>query len=78
VLLDSEANTKSGLSKSEDKAGDMKYSSHSLEEVAEMVHGTVSSYEVKVQNLSHVCLQKTYFFGSEILGLIAFYVLCFK
>ncbi|ONK55243.1 uncharacterized protein A4U43_UnF5970 [Asparagus officinalis] len=50
VPLDSEANSKPSLSKGEDKAGDMKYSSHSLEEVAEMVHGTISAYEVKVHS----------------------------
>lgn len=52
VLLDSEANAKSGMSKSEDKTGEMKYTSHSLEEVAEMVHGTISAYEIKVYNLA--------------------------
>lgn len=50
VPLDSEINAKSGQSKSEDKSGDMKYSSHSLEEVAEMVQGTISAYEIKVHN----------------------------
>ncbi|KAJ6817742.1 exocyst complex component SEC5A-like [Iris pallida] len=50
VVLDSEANAKTGLNRSDDKAGDIKYSSHSLEEVAAMVHSTISAYEVKVHS----------------------------
>ncbi|KAK1300452.1 Exocyst complex component 2 [Acorus calamus] len=50
MLLDSETNTKLLINKSEDKAGDIKYSNHSLDEVAEMVHNTISAFEVKVHN----------------------------
>ncbi|XVF64346.1 hypothetical protein PTKIN_Ptkin09bG0162100 [Pterospermum kingtungense] len=37
-------------SKSEEKVGDGRYSSHSLDEVAGMMRGTISLYEVKVLN----------------------------
>ncbi|XWS21776.1 hypothetical protein CRYUN_Cryun30bG0083800 [Craigia yunnanensis] len=37
-------------SKSEEKVGDGRYSSHSLDEVAGMMRGTISIYEVKVLN----------------------------
>ncbi|XWS24969.1 hypothetical protein CRYUN_Cryun27aG0030500 [Craigia yunnanensis] len=37
-------------SKSEEKVGDGRYSSHSLDEVAGMMRGTISVYEVKVLN----------------------------
>lgn len=50
VLLDSETNAKPSANKNEDKVGEVRYSSHSLEEVANMVHGTISAYQVKVQN----------------------------
>lgn len=37
--------------KAEDKSGDMRYSNHSVDEVAEMIHGTLSIYETKVDAL---------------------------
>ncbi|WRX30983.1 Exocyst complex component EXOC2/Sec5 [Theobroma cacao] len=40
----------SSASKSEEKVGDGRYSSHSLDEVAGMMHSTISVYEVKVLN----------------------------
>lgn len=46
--LDSETNVKPAANRSEDKVVEVKYSSHSLEEVAAMVHGTISAFEVKV------------------------------
>ncbi|TYH82862.1 hypothetical protein ES332_D02G090900v1 [Gossypium tomentosum] len=39
--------------KSEEKVGDGRYSSHSLDEVAGMMRGTISLYEVKVLNAFH-------------------------
>lgn len=36
------------VNKSEEKAGDGKYSNHSLDEVAGMVRSTISAYESKV------------------------------
>lgn len=48
TLLDSETNAKSTANRSEDKVGEVKYSSHSLEEVAAMVHDTISAFELKV------------------------------
>lgn len=48
--LDNEIFTKSSTNNGEEKASDIKYSSHSLEEVAPMVHGTISAYEAKVLN----------------------------
>ncbi|KAG1369794.1 hypothetical protein COCNU_15G001600 [Cocos nucifera] len=50
TLRDSETNVKPAANRSEDKVGEVKYSSHSLEEVAAMVHGTISAFEVKVLN----------------------------
>ncbi|CAN6444955.1 unnamed protein product [Victoria cruziana] len=46
-----ESNSKSSMqAKAEDKSGDMRYSNHSVDEVAEMIHGTLSIYETKVMN----------------------------
>ncbi|XP_077241364.1 exocyst complex component SEC5A-like [Tasmannia lanceolata] len=50
MLLDPETNVKAATNKTEDKVNDVKYSSHSLDEVSEMVHGTISAYELKVHN----------------------------
>ncbi|XP_058087887.1 exocyst complex component SEC5B-like isoform X2 [Magnolia sinica] len=50
VLLDQELNVKPANKKIEDKVSDVKYSSHSIDEVAEMVLGTVSAYETKVHS----------------------------
>ncbi|KAG0470241.1 hypothetical protein HPP92_016338 [Vanilla planifolia] len=50
VALDSDVNAKHARSRSEEKAGDMKFSSHTLDEVATMVHATVSTFEAKVHN----------------------------
>ncbi|XP_042492942.1 exocyst complex component SEC5B-like isoform X2 [Macadamia integrifolia] len=44
-----ELNVKASINKVGDK-GDVKYSSHSLDEVAGMIHSTMSAYEVKVHN----------------------------
>ncbi|KMZ59694.1 Exocyst complex component SEC5B [Zostera marina] len=43
-----ETNAKVATDKADDKVGDMKYSRHSLDEVVEMVHTTISLYEKKV------------------------------
>ncbi|KAL4182744.1 hypothetical protein AMTRI_Chr11g94660 [Amborella trichopoda] len=51
VAADSvEPNGKATTHKTEDRFGEMKCSSHSLDEVAEMVQGTVLIYETKVHN----------------------------
>ncbi|MQL93081.1 hypothetical protein Taro_025719 [Colocasia esculenta] len=50
VLLDQDTSSRNSINRAEDKAGEMKYSSHSIEEVASMVHGTISAYEAKVHN----------------------------
>lgn len=44
----SESNTNSSAYKAEEKVGDMKYSGHSLDEVAAMICSTISLYGVKV------------------------------
>ncbi|XP_043687614.1 exocyst complex component SEC5A-like isoform X2 [Telopea speciosissima] len=44
-----ELNVKASVNKPDDKC-DVKYSSHSLDEVAGMLHNTMSAYEVKVQS----------------------------
>ncbi|KAL5558462.1 hypothetical protein UlMin_034673 [Ulmus minor] len=48
--VSTETNASSSTSKIEEKVGDGKYSSHSLDEVAGMIRNTISAYEVKVQN----------------------------
>lgn len=48
MLLDSETSSKSTGNKNDDKVGEAKYSNHTLEEVANMVHGTISAFEAKV------------------------------
>ncbi|KAI4352869.1 hypothetical protein L6164_007080 [Bauhinia variegata] len=45
-----ESNTNSSAKKTEDKIGDGKFSSHSLDEVAAMICSTISLYGVKVTN----------------------------
>ncbi|XP_068658411.1 exocyst complex component SEC5A-like [Aristolochia californica] len=50
TLPDPEANAKYNPNKAEDKVNDVKYSSHSLDEVADMVQGTISIFEVKVHH----------------------------
>lgn len=47
----SESTTNSLANKTEEKVGDMKYSSHSLDEVAAMICSTISLYGVKVTNI---------------------------
>lgn len=48
--VSSDSNVTNHANKFEEKAGDMKYSSHSLDEVAGMVLNTLSVYESKVLN----------------------------
>ncbi|KAI3770571.1 hypothetical protein L6452_01709 [Arctium lappa] len=45
-----ELNNTTSLIKTEEKMGDDKYSSHSLDEVSGMIHNTISAYESKVHN----------------------------
>lgn len=44
----SDSNVSNQTNKVEEKAGNMKYSSHSLDEVAGMIRNTLSVYECKV------------------------------
>ncbi|XP_027364012.1 exocyst complex component SEC5A-like isoform X3 [Abrus precatorius] len=48
-----ESNSNVSANKIEEKAGDGKYSSHSLDEVAAMICSTISLYGVKVTNIFH-------------------------
>ncbi|KAK3043863.1 hypothetical protein RJ639_000562 [Escallonia herrerae] len=48
--VSTESNINSSASKTEEKLGDGKYSSHSLDEVAAMVRSTISAYESKVHS----------------------------
>ncbi|XP_024027062.1 exocyst complex component SEC5A [Morus notabilis] len=48
--VSTEANTNASANKIEEKVGDGKYSSHSLDEVAGMISSTISAYETKVHN----------------------------
>lgn len=50
VIVDSETNAKPTSNRQDDKAGDMKYSSHSLDEVSIIAQGTISYYEDKILN----------------------------
>ncbi|KAF6163401.1 hypothetical protein GIB67_029250 [Kingdonia uniflora] len=45
-----ETNAKPTANKTDDKVSDLKYSSHSLDEVAGMIRTTISAYELKVHN----------------------------
>ncbi|KAL5714951.1 Exocyst complex component S5A [Ranunculus cassubicifolius] len=45
-----EANAKSTANKTDEKVGDLKYSNHSLDEVAAMIRTTISAYETKIHN----------------------------
>nr|XP_027188983.1 exocyst complex component SEC5B-like isoform X3 [Cicer arietinum] len=48
-----DSNSNNSANKVEEKAGDGKYSSHSLDEVAAMICSTISLYGVKVTNIFH-------------------------
>ncbi|CAJ2629717.1 unnamed protein product [Trifolium pratense] len=48
-----DSNSNSSTNKNEEKAGDVKYSSHSLDEVSAMICSTISLYGVKVTNIFH-------------------------
>ncbi|KAG5527866.1 hypothetical protein RHGRI_028708 [Rhododendron griersonianum] len=48
--VSADSNVNNSANKSEEKVGDGKYSSHSLDEVAGMIRSTVSVYESKVHN----------------------------
>lgn len=47
-VLDTDTTSKPPSSKNEEKAGDIKYSTHALEEVTAMVHCTIAAFEAKV------------------------------
>ncbi|KAG6531268.1 hypothetical protein ZIOFF_005072 [Zingiber officinale] len=49
-VLDTDTSFKPPSSKNEEKDGDIKYSTHALEEVTLMLHGTISAFEAKVQS----------------------------
>lgn len=55
--VSAESNINTSASKTEEKAGDGKYSSHSLDEVAGMVRSTISAYEAKVRLSSIPCFK---------------------
>ncbi|KAF9601289.1 hypothetical protein IFM89_018399 [Coptis chinensis] len=44
-----EANVKAAVNKTDEKVGDVKYSNHSLDEVAGMIRTTISAYEAKAK-----------------------------
>ncbi|CAA7400277.1 unnamed protein product [Spirodela intermedia] len=46
--LDQETSVKTAINRAEERANEMKYLNHSIEEVAAMFHGTLSAYEGKV------------------------------
>ncbi|XP_042416206.1 exocyst complex component SEC5B-like [Zingiber officinale] len=48
--LDTDTNSKPPSSKNDEKAGDIKYSTHALEEVTVMIHCTIAAFEAKVQS----------------------------
>lgn len=55
MLLDQDTSARNSVNRAEDKAGEMKYSSHSIEEVASMVHSTISAFEAKVSAFLLLC-----------------------
>ncbi|KAK6938280.1 Exocyst complex component EXOC2/Sec5, N-terminal domain, partial [Dillenia turbinata] len=48
--VSAESNVNASANKTEERIGDGKYSSHSLDEVAGMIRSTISVYEVKIQS----------------------------
>ncbi|GMN51854.1 hypothetical protein TIFTF001_020998 [Ficus carica] len=48
--VSTESSTNTPANKAEEKVGDGKYSSHSLDEVAGMIRNTISAYDAKVHN----------------------------
>nr|POE75645.1 exocyst complex component sec5a [Quercus suber] len=48
--VSTESNANTSANKTEEKVGDGKYSSHSLDEISGMIRSTISVYEVKVVN----------------------------
>ena len=50
--VSTESSTNTPANKAEEKVGDGKYSSHSLDEVAGMIRNTISAYEAKVSALA--------------------------
>ncbi|XP_017414635.1 exocyst complex component SEC5A isoform X2 [Vigna angularis] len=51
--VSTDSNSNSSANKIEEKAGDVKYSSHSLDEISAMICSTISLYGVKVTNIFH-------------------------
>jgi hypothetical protein len=49
VVSDSDMNAKPSANKNDDKGGDVKYTNHTLDEVASMVRDTISAFDTKVQ-----------------------------
>lgn len=49
VVSDADMNAKLGANKTDEKGGEVKYTNHSLDEVATMVRATVSAFDTKVQ-----------------------------
>ncbi|ONM17553.1 Exocyst complex component SEC5A [Zea mays] len=50
VVSDSDMNAKPSANKNDDKGGDVKYTNHTLDEVASMVRDTISAFDTKVQS----------------------------
>ncbi|KAJ9146134.1 hypothetical protein P3X46_028440 [Hevea brasiliensis] len=48
--VSAESNVNTSANKADEKVGDGRYSTHSIDEVAGMIRGTISAYEVKVHN----------------------------
>lgn len=72
-----ESNAKPSMGKTEDRGGDVKYSSHSLDEVAGMIRSTISAYEVKVNILSCILYEKKYTSSNIVSGLNLFQKILF-
>ena len=58
--VSTDSNVNASANKSEEKIGDGKYSTHSLDEVSGMIRSTISTYESKVNmflvSLDHISL----------------------
>ncbi|XP_066347229.1 exocyst complex component SEC5B-like [Miscanthus floridulus] len=50
VVSDSDMNAKPAANKNDDKGGEVKYTNHTLDEVASMVRATISAFDTKVQS----------------------------
>uniref|UniRef100_A0A2P2KS27 Exocyst complex component SEC5 n=1 Tax=Rhizophora mucronata TaxID=61149 RepID=A0A2P2KS27_RHIMU len=67
--VSAESNVNTSANKNEEKVGDRRHSAHSLDEVAGMIHNTISAYEIKVHNTFRD-LEESNILGSHMIDVI--------